>query len=340
MMDKKAIITGGLGFIGCNLALRLLKSGWTVVLVDDLSNFATANTNLLAFNDYKAHQDSGKLKFVFQCVTQPAYDDPTFSGATHIFHFASLASPPLYMKRKYHTMAANSLGLLNYLWLAKQTGARLVFTSTSEVYGDPLEHPQKETYNGNCSLIGPRACYDESKRFGEVLLQVLIEEHGINAGIVRLFNSYGPHMHPADGRVVPNLLLQAMNNEPITVYGDGSQTRSFCYVDDTVSGILKMAESNYPGPVNLGTEHELSILELANTIKSRYKSRSEFIYKELPKDDPTVRKPDLTVAREVLKWEPEISLEQGLDLTYDWMVPLQDYFTNGYSVTENVHKNR
>ena len=235
-----------------------------------------------------------------------------------VLHFASPASPQDYLEHPIKTMKVGALGTHNTLGLALAKNARYLLASTSEVYGDPLIHPQPETYWGNVNPIGPRGVYDEAKRFGEALTLAYHRAHGLDVRIVRIFNTYGPRLRPADGRVVSNFLVQAMDDKPLTVYGDGLQTRSFCYVEDEVRGILSLLESDYVGPVNIGNPNEFTILELAQEVLAVTGSRSEIHHEDLPMDDPTQRRPDITLARELLGWEPRVELHEGLVRTLEW----------------------
>jgi dTDP-glucose 4,6-dehydratase len=236
-----------------------------------------------------------------------------------VYHFASPASPEKYMALGMNTMEVNTGGTLAMLEFSVRTGARLVFASTSEIYGDPLVSPQSEDYWGNVNPIGPRSVYDESKRFGETLVAFFQRERSVNAGIVRIFNTYGPNMDPYDGRVVSTFIRQALRSEPFTIFGDGSQTRSFCFIDDLVAGIVAMGQSTHPGPINLGNPRESTLTDLAKTVTEIVGGAGEVEFRPLPEDDPKQRNPDITRARAILQWEPKVSLETGIKLTATWM---------------------
>lgn len=308
----RILVTGAAGFIPSHLCEVLINQGHTIVGVD---NFITGNkANLSQIIDHQA------FTFIEADVTQPtsAYlpNDATFD---QIYHMASPASPRGYYKKPVETYLVNSFGTHYLAAYAHQIKARFFYASTSEVYGDPLEHPQKESYWGNVHIRGLRSCYDVSKRFGEMVQEVWLREHDLQVRTVRIFNTYGPRMDPEDGRVIPNFITQALQNQPLTVYGDGSQTRSFCYVDDLVEGIIKIMESDSQGEYfNLGNPDEYTMLELANIIKKQTNSNSEIIYKPLPEDDPTRRKPDITKVSTQLGWYPTTSLTDGLTRTIDY----------------------
>lgn len=316
-----ALITGGLGFIGSHLSEKLLKEGAEVLVVDNLCTGSPGNADVLR----AAAGTSGKLKILNADVSQPwntwLKKEHTFAKPfTHIFHFASPASPPLYQKLALETMLVNSMGLLEGIQFANAQKARLIFASTSEIYGDPAVHPQPETYLGNVNTVGPRSCYDEAKRFGEALVHTLNIKNQSAHGIVRIFNTYGPRMNPRDGRVVINFLCQALRGDPLTVYGQGQQTRSFCYVDDLADGILAFARSKELGPINLGNDREFTILELAETVQQLFpqkKLRLEFA--DLPVDDPKQRRPDLKLARSLLRWDAKVPLKEGLRRMAEWL---------------------
>lgn len=302
----KILITGVAGFIGSHLARHHLANGDQVVGID---NFSTGKETNIA--------DLTELQVLRGDVVELATKFP--HDVEIIYHFASPASPSKYMAMAMSTMDVNTRGTLELLNLAAKTGARLVFASTSEIYGDPLENPQREEYWGNVNPIGPRSVYDESKRFGETLVSHYQRTENVNAGIIRIFNTYGPNMDPYDGRVVSTFIRQALAGEPLTVFGDGTQTRSFCYVDDLVRGIVAMGKSSHPGPINLGNPRENNLLELAELVTSLLKSESQIEFLPLPEDDPKRRNPDITRAREVLMWEPIVSLEDGVTKTAEWM---------------------
>jgi dTDP-glucose 4,6-dehydratase len=300
----RVLITGGAGFIGSHLCERFLNEGDEVICVD---NFITGSP------DNIAHLlPNSRFSFIPQDVTNYIYVKGSLDA---ILHFASPASPIDYLELPIQTLKVGSLGTHKALGLAKEKGARLLLASTSEVYGDPLVHPQKEDYWGNVNPIGPRGVYDEAKRFAEAMTMAYHRAHGVQTRIVRIFNTYGPRMRLRDGRVVPNFISQALQGEDLTVYGDGSQTRSFCYVCDLVEGIVRLLRSEYDGPVNIGNPQELSVLEFARRIIALTESRSKVTFKPLPVDDPKVRQPDISLARRLLGWEPRVSLEDGLKET-------------------------
>ena len=307
MPIKKILITGAGGFLGSHLSDRFLQEDLEVIGMD---NFLTGDEENIShlFKDQHFtfyHHD------VSNYVHVPGKLD-------YILHFASPASPIDYLKMPIQTLKVGSLGTHNLLGLAKSKGARMLIASTSEVYGDPLEHPQKETYWGNVNPIGPRGVYDEAKRFQEAITMAYHTFHGVETRIVRIFNTYGPRMRMDDGRALPTFFSQAMNGDNITVFGDGSQTRSFCYVDDLVEGIYRLLLSDYHLPVNCGNPVEITIKQAAEEVISLTNSKSKIIYKDLPKDDPKVRKPDITRAKEILDWEPKINREVGLKRTYEY----------------------
>ncbi|MGI6525029.1 MAG: UDP-glucuronic acid decarboxylase family protein [Bdellovibrionota bacterium] len=301
----RVIITGGAGFIGSHLSDLLINEGHEVICVDNL--FTGRKENL------KEVLQNQKFEFVRHDVTQPIL----LEGDV-VFHLACPASPVHYQHNPVKTVKTNVIGTINMLGLAKRVGAKFLLASTSEVYGDPLEHPQKESYWGHVNPIGPRSCYDEGKRVAETLVMNYRLQHNLNAKIVRIFNTYGPRMLFNDGRVVSNFIVQALNGEPITIYGDGSQTRSFCYIDDLIRGFIAcMKKDNFYGPVNLGNPVEITIKELAEIILDMTGSKSKLIQQPLPKDDPTRRNPDITLAKTELGWEPKITLRAGLARTIE-----------------------
>lgn len=304
----RALVSGGAGFIGSHLCASLLESGIDVLCVDNLLTGSTRNIAAL--------RGRPGFTFIEADVTTPL-DVPRVDL---IYHLASPASVPLYMRYALQTLRVNSQGTWALLELAQRHGARFLFTSTSEIYGNPLEHPQRETYWGNVNPAGPRSCYDESKRFGESLVMQYHRSEGLDARVVRIFNTYGPHSQPDDGRVVPNFVTQALRGEPLTVYGDGSQTRSFCYVSDLVAGLRATMESpTAAGEVfNLGNPDEYTISQFADVINHLCGSRGGVIYKDLPVDDPERRRPDITKARTLLGWSPQVDLEPGLRATVEW----------------------
>lgn len=303
---KTVLITGAAGFIGSHLVDRFLADGWRVVGVDNLITGAIEN---LA----GARKDP-RFVFVRHDVSKP-YRPRTKVDA--VLHFASLASPVDYLRYPIQTLKVGALGTHNMLGLAKDHGAVFMLASTSEVYGDPLVHPQKETYWGNVNPVGVRGVYDESKRFAESMTLAYHRVHKVAVRIVRIFNTYGPRMRMDDGRVVPNFIAQALRGEPLTVYGKGRQTRSFCYIDDLVEGIVRLLRADYVMPVNLGNPEERTILEFAKLILKWTGSRSPIVYRPLPEDDPKVRQPDIGLARRLLKWSPKVPLEEGIRRTVE-----------------------
>jgi dTDP-glucose 4,6-dehydratase len=300
----RILVTGGAGFLGSHLCERLLGDGHEVVAMDNLLTGSKENIEHLR----------AQLGFTFLERDVTKYVDLD-GPLDFILHFASPASPFDYLAHPIHTLKVGALGTYNALGLAKAKGAGLLLASTSEVYGDPLEHPQTEHYWGNVNPIGPRGVYDEAKRYAEAIVMAYHRVHGLQTRIVRIFNTYGPRMRLKDGRVVPSFIDQALRGEPLTIFGDGSQTRSFCYVDDLVEGIVRLMHSDHPLPVNIGNPNELSVLEFANEILRVTGSRSPLVFKELPEDDPKVRQPDIGLARKLLGWEPRVSLEEGLRRT-------------------------
>jgi dTDP-glucose 4,6-dehydratase len=300
------LITGGAGFIGSHLCERFLADGADVICMD---NFLTGTP------DNIAHLFSNpRFTFIQQDVTTYIYVKGPVDA---ILHFASPASPVDYLELPIQTLKVGSLGTHKALGLAKEKGARFLQASTSECYGDPLVHPQNEDYWGNVNPIGPRGVYDEAKRFAEAMTMAYHRTHGVATRIVRIFNTHGPRMRLRDGRVVPNFIAQALRGEPMTVYGDGSQTRSFCYVSDLVEGIVRLLRSDYSGPVNCGNPAEVTILQFAERIKKLTGSKSEIVYRPLPEDDPKVRQPDIGRARAILGWEPKVGLDEGLEKTIE-----------------------
>lgn len=308
-MAKRALVTGGAGFIGSHLIDSLLKDDFEVICVDNLISGKKSNV--------AQHEKSGAFTFIEADVSK---DKLGLKDIDYIFHLASPASPVDYQNYPLETALANSTGTLKMLELAKSQSAKFLLASTSEVYGDPLEHPQKETYWGNVNSFGPRSCYDESKRFAEALTYIFLNEDEVDARIIRIFNTYGPRMRKNDGRVISNFINQALKNKPITVYGKGDQTRSFCYVSDMVDGIKKaMFTDDTKGEIfNLGNPEEYTIIDLAQKIKKKLNSKSEITFKKLPKDDPMQRKPDITKAKEKLNWEPRVSVDEGLENSVDY----------------------
>jgi len=303
----RVVITGGAGFLGSHLVGSLLARGDQVVALDNL--VTGSERNLASFRDNEA------FTFIECDVSREV---PVTGRVDAVMHFASPASPPRYLELPIETLEVGSLGTRLTLELAREHGCRYVLASTSEVYGDPLVHPQREDYWGNVNPCGVRSVYDEAKRFAEALAMAYCRTHGLSVGIVRIFNTYGPRLQPADGRVVSNLLLQAMQGRPLTIYGDGTQTRSFCYVDDEIRGIIALLDSDVTGPINIGNADEFTVLELAKSIVEITATTTEIVYLPLPADDPTQRCPDLTRARQLLGWQPEVSLATGLRRTHEW----------------------
>jgi dTDP-glucose 4,6-dehydratase len=303
----KYVITGGAGFIGSHLTDRLLSEGHQVIVIDNLITGS--------FNNIAHHQNNQNFEFIHHNVSNHMH---IIGEIDWIVHFASPASPVDYIQLSIETLKVNSLGTHNTLGLAKAKSAKYLLASTSEVYGDPEVHPQPETYWGNVNPIGPRGVYDESKRFAEAITMAYHNKHGLDTRIVRIFNCYGPRLRIHDGRVISNLISQALENKPLTVYGDGSQTRSFQYVSDLVEGIVRLMQNEYHLPVNLGNPQERTILEVAKLIKELTNSQSEIILKPLPTDDPKRRLPDISVAKKLLKWEPKKDLVDGLKDTIAW----------------------
>uniref|UniRef100_A0A7C4Y6K8 UDP-glucuronate decarboxylase n=1 Tax=candidate division WOR-3 bacterium TaxID=2052148 RepID=A0A7C4Y6K8_UNCW3 len=307
---KRILVTGGAGFIGTNLVRKLLENGNYVIVVD---NFVTGKKSNL--DDLEGNKN---FRLYEHDITMP-FD---FGGIDEIYHLASIASVYHYLRKPIETLKVGSIGTLNVLDYSRRYKARLLFTSTSEVYGDPEVHPQDETYRGNVNPIGPRSCYDESKRFGEALVMAYHRVYNLDTRIARIFNTYGPYMDVNDGRIFPNLISQALKNQPLTIYGDGSQTRSYCYVDDTVEALIKLMETDFHLPVNIGNPEEFTILETANILCEELNIEKKFVFLPLPEDDPMRRRPDITRAKEILKWEPKTSLREGLKKTIEWFKKL------------------
>jgi dTDP-glucose 4,6-dehydratase len=301
------LISGAAGFIGSHLCDRLIERGDTVIAVDNLLTGHRENIQHLLSNP--------AFQFIEHDVCEPLVVDGPID---RVFHLASLASPVDYLEHPIETLDVGSLGTRNLLEIAKKKGARFLLTSTSECYGDPLEHPQVETYWGNVNPVGLRSCYDESKRYAEALTMAYHRKHGVDTTIARIFNTYGPRMALNDGRVVPAFLDQALRGEDLTVFGDGSQTRSFCYVSDLVEGLLRLIESGERFPVNLGNPNEMTILDFAHYIREKVGSNVGIKFKTLPSDDPKIRRPDIGKAKRILKWEPKIQLEQGIEWTVEY----------------------
>jgi dTDP-glucose 4,6-dehydratase len=305
-MSERVVITGAAGFIGSHLAETLLDRGYSVIGIDNLITGATENISRLANRDFL---------FIKHDVTNYIYID---GPVDFVLHWASPASPIDYLELPIQTLKVGALGTHKALGLAKAKNARFVLASTSEVYGDPLEHPQRETYWGNVNPVGPRGVYDEAKRFAEAMTMAYHRYHGVDTKIVRIFNTYGPRMRLNDGRAVPAFMAQALRNEDVTVFGDGTQTRSFTYISDLVDGIIRLMRSNENDPVNIGNPREMTIKDIAETIIRMTGSKSRIISKPLPTDDPKQRRPDITRARTLLGWEPKVQLEEGLVKTIEY----------------------
>ncbi len=306
LRKKTALVTGGAGFIGSHLCDDLIGKGFRVICLDNLVTGSLKNIQ---------HIRSGDFSFIKHDMTKKVMIKAKLD---HIYHFASPASPIHYLELPIETLKAGALGTANALELTKANAARMILASTSEVYGDPKVHPQTEDYWGNVNPVGPRSVYDEAKRFAEALTMAYQRKHGLRTHIVRIFNTYGPRMRRKDGRAIPEFIGQALEGKDITVYGDGKQTRSFCYVDDLVNGITKLIESDYPLPMNIGNPNELTILELAKRIRALTKKECRIVHRELPVDDPLIRKPDIAKAKKLLKWMPRIDLNKGLTKTIRW----------------------
>jgi len=316
-MLKRILVTGGAGFLGSHLCERLVKQGHDVICLDNFFTSQKGNVDHLL--------DCHNFELVRHDVV-----DPFRFEVDEIYNLACPAAPGHYQYNPIKTMKTSVMGAINSLGLAKRVRARILHTSTSEVYGDPDVHPQPESYRGNVNPIGPRACYDEGKRAAETLMFDYHRQHGVRIKVVRIFNTYGPRVHPFDGRVVSNFIRQALAGEDITLYGDGSQTRSFCFVDDMIDGLVKMmeAQDDFTGPVNLGNPDEFTVLELAKKVVSIAGSRSKVsVGRPLPADDPARRRPDITLAKSTLGWQPKVSLDEGLKKTIEWFrsIRLSDY---------------
>jgi dTDP-glucose 4,6-dehydratase len=300
-----AVVTGGAGFLGSHLCEYLLAREWRVICLDNLDTGSLMNVK---------HLREDRFEFRYHnCVDFIDVDEPVDA----VFHLASPASPVDYLRLPLHTLKVGSYGTHNALGLAKFKRARFLLASTSEVYGDPEVHPQREEYWGNVNPVGPRGVYDEAKRYSEALTMAYHRQQGVDTHIVRIFNTYGPRMRQHDGRAIPNFIRQALEGKPITIFGDGSQTRSFCFVDDLIEGIFRLTMSDYHMPVNIGNPNEMTLLELADVIQRMTGTTSQLVYEGLPEDDPKVRQPDITRAREVLNWEPKVALEEGLRRTLE-----------------------
>jgi dTDP-glucose 4,6-dehydratase len=326
MTKPTALVTGGAGFLGSHLCDLLISKDYRVICVDNMVTGNPANIS--------GHRNNPDFVFIQKDISEKL---DISDKLDYIFHFASPASPIDYLKLPIETLKVGSLGTFNVLELARKNDARFLVSSTSEVYGDPLQNPQKETYWGNVNPIGPRSVYDESKRFSEACTMAYLRQYGVDTRIIRIFNTYGPRMRKDDGRIVPSLIIQAFNNQPLTIFGDGKQTRSFCYVSDLIRGIYAMMQSADHGPVNLGNPMEITMLELADRIKAIVGCRSEITtepvqseddlitycktdiaFRPLPQDDPRLRQPDISKARELLGWGPEVELDAGLRKTIAW----------------------
>ncbi len=306
---RRILVTGGAGFLGSHLCERLLEDGHHVICVD---NFYTGHAENVA------HLGEGPHARRFELVRHDIVD-PYYAEVDQIYHLACPASPPHYQRNPVRTLKTCVLGTMNMLELAQQTGARLLITSTSEIYGEPEIHPQREDYWGHVNPIGKRSCYDEGKRCGEAMAVAYAQQHDADVRVVRIFNTYGPRMNEYDGRVISNFITQALRDQPITIYGDGTQTRSLCYQSDLIAGLVTMmATESDPGPINLGSQREMTVREIADTIIKLTKSQSELAFHPLPSDDPTRRRPEISKARRVLGWEPRVSLEEGLAETIDY----------------------
>jgi dTDP-glucose 4,6-dehydratase len=295
-----AVVTGGAGFLGSHLCDHLIDRGFRVICIDNLDTGSLENVE---------HLRSGSFEFVNHDVTEYIEVD---GEVDFVYHLAALASPIDYLRMPLHSLKVGSYGTHHALGLAKWKRARFLLASTSEVYGDPQVHPQPETYWGNVNPIGPRGVYDEAKRYGEALTMAYRNQQGVNTSVARIFNTYGPRMRPHDGRAIPTFVRQALEGKPLTVFGDGTQTRSFCYVDDLIRGLVALAESEEHLPVNLGNPREFTLNELAETVLRITGSSSEIVHEALPVDDPQVRQPDITRAKQLLRWEPQVELEEGL----------------------------
>lgn len=307
MQKKVAVVTGGAGFLGSHLCDRLINEGFKVICLDNLLTGRIENIEHLFGNN--------NFQFIKLDVTNYIHVP---SKVDYVLHFASPASPIDYLKLPIQTLKVGSLGTHKALGLAKEKNAVFLLASTSEVYGDPLFHPQSEDYWGNVNPVGPRGVYDEAKRFAEAMTMAYHRYHGLETRIVRIFNTYGPRMRIDDGRALPTFISQALKNEDVTVFGDGSQTRSFCYVDDLIEGIFRLLLSNEVYPVNIGNPEEISLKDFAEEVIALCNSKSKIVFKELPQDDPKVRQPDITRAKKILNWEPKISRTEGLKLTLEY----------------------
>lgn len=304
---RRVVITGGAGFLGSHLCERFRDDGYEVICLDSFLTGSPANVEHLIGDP--------NFTLIRTDVTQYIHVPGPVDA---VLHFASPASPIDYLKLPIETLKVGSLGTLHSLGLAREKNARFLIASTSEVYGDPQVHPQPESYWGHVNPVGPRGVYDEAKRFAEAITMAYRNAHGVDTAILRIFNTFGPRMRPDDGRAVPTFIRQALRDEPITVAGDGSQTRSICYVEDLVEGIVRLLDSGHPGPMNIGNPHELSMLQLAELIRDLAGSKSEIVFVPRPQDDPTVRQPDITLARSELDWAPKVSIDDALKQTIAW----------------------
>lgn len=303
---KTVLVTGGAGFLGSHLSDRLLAKGHDVICVDNFFTGSKENIRHLLGNDH--------FELIRHDIVEPLYVE-----CDEIYNLACPASPVHYQENPIKTIKTSTVGMVNMLGLAKRVGARLLQASTSEVYGDPSVHPQPESYRGNVNVLSPRACYDEGKRVAETLCMDYHRQNGVEVRIARIFNTYGPRMHPDDGRVVSNFIVQALQGKPITLYGSGEQTRSFAYVDDMIEGLIRLMDHpRFPGPVNLGNPHEVTVKELAGIVLQLTKSKSRLVRKPLPADDPKQRCPDIRLAKKELRWEPKVPLREGLGRTIRW----------------------
>jgi dTDP-glucose 4,6-dehydratase len=303
-LSKHILVTGAAGFLGSHLSDRLLRDGHSVLGIDNLCTGNMGNVAHLA--------SEPRFRFLEWDISRPFAPDFDPGPVDYIFNFASPASPPEYLRLALETLSVGSTGTMNMLEIASRYGAGFLHASTSECYGDPLQHPQSEEYWGNVNPVGPRSVYDEAKRFSEALVMAYHRSRGVNTHLVRIFNTYGPRLHPSDGRVVSNFIMQALRGEPLTIYGDGKQTRSFCFVDDLIEGIVRLARSDYHLPVNIGNPNEFTILECAEAVLEVTGSESPLRFELLPEDDPVRRRPDISKARTLLGWEPKVELKEGL----------------------------
>jgi UDP-glucuronate decarboxylase len=325
---RRALITGGAGFLGSHLCARLVDAGYHVLCLD---NFYTGHA------DNVAQLQTGPHAHRFDLIRHDVVDR-YYAEVDEIYHLACPASPPHYQRNPVRTLKTAVIGTMNVLELAQATGARVLIASTSEIYGEPELHPQREDYWGHVNPIGKRACYDEGKRCGEALTVAYAAQHGVDVRVARIFNTYGPRMHEEDGRVISNFIAQALRDEPITIYGDGSQTRSLCFYADLIEGLVRLMERpRDPGPVNLGNPEELTVRQIAELVRELSGSRSELVYRPLPSDDPTRRRPDITKARRVLGWEPRVSAADGIARTIEHLRGvLRVRSSNGHAAIERA----